>query len=200
MKSFGKKDAELNPFTQFDIWFKEVLKSGLIEPTAFILATAGKECKPSARTLLLKGYDDKGYTFYTNYQSKKGLELELNNNAAMLFYWPELERQIRIEGTVKKISAEESFEYFKTRPFFSRLGAWASHQSEKIESRSIIIRKVFSYMLRFHSKEIPLPPYWGGYKLEPDYFEFWQGRKNRLHDRISYKLSEGKWEIERLSP
>lgn len=200
LKSLDTKDVKLNPFEQFSEWFEEVLNSGLIEPNAMILATADKYGKPSARTLLLKGFSDKGFIFYTNYESRKGKELAENNKASILFYWPELERQVRIEGIVEKISRKESERYFKTRPFKSKVGAWASRQSEVINSRFTIIKKFLFYLAKFHSKDIPLPDFWGGYILIPDCFEFWQGRPNRLHDRVRYKLENGLWIIERLSP
>ncbi len=199
-KSLDTKDAALNPFDQFDKWFNETMKSEILEPTAFILATADKNAKPSARTLLMKGYDGRGFYFYTNYESRKGKELAENNQASMLFFWSELERQVRIEGKVKKVSEEESFAYFESRPFKSKVGAWASNQSTVISSRMTIVKKFFQYLVKFHSKNIPLPPYWGGYKLIPESFEYWQGRENRLHDRVSYRLEKGDWIIERLSP
>ncbi len=199
-KSLDVKDVCINPVDQFDKWFNETMKSGILEPTAFILATADKNAKPSARTLLMKGYDGGGFYFYTNYESRKGKELADNNQASMIFFWPELERQIRIEGKVKKVSEEESFAYFKKRPFKSKVGAWASNQSTEIESRMTIMKKFFKYLIKFHSKDIPLPQYWGGYKLYPDYFEYWQGRENRLHDRICYKHENDDWLIKRLSP
>jgi pyridoxamine 5'-phosphate oxidase len=199
-KSLDVKDVKLCPFDQFDSWFNEMMKSDLLEPTAFILATSDKNAKPSARALLMKGYDGGGFYFYTNYESRKGKELAENNQAAMLFFWPELERQIRIEGKVKKVSEEESFSYFKSRPFKSKVGAWASNQSTVISSRMTIVKKFFQYLIKFHSKDIPLPPYWGGYKLIPNAFEYWQGRENRLHDRVSYRLEKDTWITERLSP
>jgi len=199
-KSLDVKDVLPDPFDQFDKWFNEMMKSDLLEPTAFILATADKNSKPSLRTLLMKGYDSKGFYFYTNYDSRKGKEIADNNQASMLFFWPELERQIRIEGKVKKVSEDESYAYFKTRPFKSKVGAWASNQSTVINSRMTIIKKFFLYIAKFHSKDIPLPAYWGGYKLFPDTFEYWQGRKNRLHDRVRYRLEKDCWIIERLSP
>jgi pyridoxamine 5'-phosphate oxidase len=199
-KSLDVKDVLPDPFDQFDKWFNEMMKSDLLEPTAFILATADKNSKPSLRTLLMKGYDSKGFYFYTNYESRKGKEISDNNQASMLFFWPELERQIRIEGMVKKVSEDESYAYFKTRPFKSKVGAWASNQSTVINSRMTIIKKFFMYIAKFHSKDIPLPANWGGYKLFPDTFEYWQGRKNRLHDRVRYRLEKDCWIIERLSP
>lgn len=200
LKSLDQKDVLENPFEQFSIWFEEAMNSDLPEPNAMILATATKNGKPSVRTLLLKGFDEKGFIFYTNYESRKGKELAENDNASILFYWAELERQIRLEGKVEKISKEESKRYFDTRPYKSRIGAWASNQSEVIENRFIIIKKFLKYFIKFHSKNIPLPPYWGGYILIPEIFEFWQGRANRLHDRVRYSKNNGKWEIVRLSP
>jgi len=199
-KSFGVEDAELNPLDQFTVWFDEMTGSRLTEPTAFVLATADKSGKPSARALLLKGFDERGFLFYTNYESRKGNELEENNRAAMLFFWPELERQIRIEGFTEKLTKEESEKYFRTRPFKSKLGAWASDQSTVIKGRITIVMKFIKYMLKFHSGDIPIPPYWGGYILRPLIFEFWQGRANRLHDRVCYRKENDTWIIERLSP
>jgi len=200
LKSFGVEDAALKPFDQFTTWFDEMMKSHLIEPTAFVLATADKSGKPSARALLLKGFDERGFMFYTNYESRKGNELEENNRAAMLFYWPELERQIRIEGCTEKLTKVESEKYFRTRPYKSKLGAWASNQSTVINGRITIVRKFLKYLLKFHSSNIPIPPYWGGYLLKPEKYEFWQGRANRLHDRVSYRKENDNWIIERLSP
>ncbi|MBI5403627.1 MAG: pyridoxamine 5'-phosphate oxidase [Ignavibacteriae bacterium] len=200
LKSLDQKEVDTNPFEQFSIWFEEAMKSELPEPNSMILATATKDGKPSARALLLKGFDEKGFIFYTNYESRKGRELEENNNASMLFFWVELERQIRLEGKVSKITPPESKKYFDTRPYKSRIGAWASNQSTVIENRFYIVKKFLKYFAKFHSRDIPLPPYWGGYILVPESFEFWQGRTNRLHDRVRYRLEGEKWIIERLSP
>lgn len=199
-KSLSVTDVELNPFKQFETWFNETMHSRILEPTAFVLATADKNAKPSARALLMKGFDEFGFYFYTNYESRKGKELEENNQASMLFFWSELERQIRIEGLVEKTSTEESYKYFRTRPFKSKVGAWASNQSTVIGGRLTIVKKFLEYLVKFHSSEIPLPPYWGGYVLKPSAFEFWQGRPNRLHDRIRYRKENDEWIIERLSP
>lgn len=200
LKSLDVKDVNLNPFEQFSVWFDEVLESNLIEPNALILATADGKGKPSVRALLLKSFSEKGFIFYTNYESRKGKELAGNNQASILFYWAELERSVRLEGIVEKISEKDSYNYFKTRPFKSKLGAWASNQSEVIDGRFTIVKKFLYYLAKFHSKEVPLPPYWGGYILVPDVFEFWQGRESRLHDRIRYRKENNQWIIERLSP
>jgi pyridoxamine 5'-phosphate oxidase len=200
LRTLSKTEVKVEPLEQFSIWFEEALNSQVPEPNAMILATVSEDCKPSVRTLLLKGFDERGFIFYTNYNSRKGLELEKNPNASLLFFWPELERQIRIEGIVNKISREESEKYFSTRPYKSRLGAWASNQSEVIPDRLTIIKKFLYYLVKFHSKEIPLPDFWGGYVLKPLIYEFWQGRANRLHDRIRYRRENDKWIIERLSP
>lgn len=199
-KALDKNNTEANPFDQFDIWFKEMLDSKLHEPTAVILATATKDGKPSARALLLKGYNKDGFIFYSNYGSRKGKEIEENNSGALLFFWPELERQIRIEGFIEKVSQKASDDYFKTRPYKSRVGAWASAQSSVIPGRSEILKKFFKYLLKFHSKNIPLPDFWGGYILIPEVFEFWQGRASRLHDRIRFRKESNDWIKERLSP
>lgn len=187
-----------NPYKQFELWFEEVLKSNIYEPNAMILATS-LENKPSARVVLLKGFDSSGFKFYTNYNSRKGKELSINPNAALLFYWMELERQVRIEGRVEKLSREESFEYFNSRPIESRYGALASNQSDIIPNREYLEKK-FSELKKKYGDNPPMPENWGGYKLIPELFEFWQGRPNRLHDRIVYQKSENSWKIFRLSP
>ncbi|MEJ5262223.1 MAG: pyridoxamine 5'-phosphate oxidase [Ignavibacterium sp.] len=187
-----------NPFKQFENWFEEVLKSNIYEPNAMILATA-LDNKPSARVVLLKGFDETGFKFYTNYLSRKGKQISSNPNAALLFYWMELERQVRIEGKIQKLSREESLEYFNSRPLESRLGALASNQSEVIPDREYLEKK-FNQMKDLYGENPPMPENWGGYKLIPDLFEFWQGRPNRLHDRIVYERHESNWKIYRLSP
>lgn len=188
-----------DPFKQFEKWFNEVLRSGFLEPNAMTLATADKAGKPSIRIVLLKGFDDKGFTFYSNYKSKKGKELETNPQASLLFYWDKLERQVRIEGKAVKVTQEESDKYFQTRPYKSRVGAWASKQSTVIESRNVIVKEFLKYMVKFRT-HVPLPQDWGGYRIIPDSFEFWQGRPNRLHDRIKYTRTKSTWKIERLAP
>jgi pyridoxamine 5'-phosphate oxidase len=165
-----------------------------------ILATATTDGKPSARTVLLKGYDERGFVFYTNYEGRKAAELEVNPTCALLFYWGELERQVRIEGRASRLSSEESDAYFAGRPRGSRLGAWASEQSHPVEDRSILEERVRALEAEYEGREIPRPPFWGGYRVEPDTIEFWQGRENRLHDRIVYHRSGRGWKIVRLQP
>jgi len=188
-----------DPFKQFEKWFQDVLNSGFLEPNAMTLATASKTGKPSARVVLLKGIHEGGFVFYTNYKSKKGKDIEDNPYGSVLFYWDRLERQVRIEGKIEKVSQQESEEYFNTRPYKSRVGAWASKQSTVIESRSAIVREFLKYMIKFKT-HVPLPDVWGGYRLIPDSFEFWQGRPNRLHDRVRFTKNKSGWKIERLAP
>ncbi len=198
--AFNEKVALNNPIEQFKLWFDEALKSSIQEPNAMVLTTASKEGIPSSRVVLLKAFDERGFVFYTNYNSKKGRELQENPHACLLFYWDILERQVRINGIVEKISEEESNEYFQTRPYLSKIGAWASNQSEPLSSRFALMRKVFQFTLKFPNY-VPLPPHWGGYRLIPNYFEFWQGRESRLHDRICYELqSDNSWKKYRLYP
>ncbi len=196
---FDVSNAESSPFAQFEIWFNEAISAGMIEPTAMSLSTVSDDLRPSSRMVLLKKADESGFVFYTNYNSRKGKELASNPNAALLFYWDILERQVRIEGRIEKLTREESEEYFRTRPYESKLGAWASKQSEILSSRFTLIRLVVKYMKKF-KRDVPLPPFWGGYRLKPDYFEFWQGRESRLHDRIAYKMIDHRWEKFRLYP
>jgi pyridoxamine 5'-phosphate oxidase len=199
--TLDEHEVAKDPFEQFNIWFKEAVRSEVPEVNAMTLATAGKNGRPSARMVLLKQYDEKGFVFYTNYLSPKAKDLNENPIAAALLFWEPLERQIRIVGRTEKISPLESFEYFRTRPIDSQLGAWASQQSSEISARSLL-EKAFGEMLeKFKNGQIPLPPQWGGIRIIPDEFEFWQGRSNRLHDRISYRLqSDSTWKIARLSP
>jgi pyridoxamine 5'-phosphate oxidase len=198
--ALSETDVDLNPFVQFNRWLQEAVAARLPEPNAMALATATAEGRPSVRMVLLKGYDDRGFVFYTNYEGRKSSDLLKNPNAALLFYWSDLERQVRIEGSVEKTSRQESEDYFNTRPLESRLGAWASRQSEVIPGRSDLERKVSDLKERYAGREVPVPPFWGGFRLQPHDFEFWQGRENRLHDRIRYSLRGGVWVIERLSP
>lgn len=194
-----EKNISKNPLTQFAKWFDEASHSKFIHPNAMMLATSSKKGKPSARIVLLKSFDESGFIFFTNYKSKKGKDLKENPFASLLFYWDVLEKQVRIEGKISKLNREESEAYFSTRPFNSRIGAWASEQSSVIKDRKILEREFEKYLAKFKT-DVPLPQYWGGYKLKPNYFEFWQGRKNRLHDRISYTKQKKGWKIERLAP
>ena len=194
------QDVSLLPIEQFQIWFDEAISSALLEPNAFVLSTVSNEGKPSARIVLLKGLDN-GFKFFTNYLSRKGTELTENPNACITFFWAELERQVRIEGLMEKVSIEESDEYFQSRPKGSQIGAWTSNQSMVIENREVLEEREKYLITKFGDNSIPRPPHWGGYRLVPTYIEFWQGRPSRLHDRIAYTLLEnGEWKIERLSP
>ncbi|MCB0573669.1 MAG: pyridoxamine 5'-phosphate oxidase [Saprospiraceae bacterium] len=202
-KSLTESDVLPNPVEQFARWFEEVLESRLTEPNAMTLATANRHGKPSARTVLLKGFDENGFVFYTNYESRKGRELTENPCAALLFTWLDLERQVRIEGVVEKVSEGESLAYFQSRPKGSQIGAWASPQSRVIEHREILTDKVAELQARYEEEDaLPLPPFWGGFRLRPVAIEFWQGRESRLHDRICYERMEGgaDWKIKRLAP
>ena len=193
-------DVDPDPVLQFHNWFEKVIEADLHEPNAMILATASRDDKPSARIVLLKGYDERGFVFYTNYEGRKAREIEANPLCALLFYWGELERQVRIEGRAYRISEEESDAYFLSRPRGSRLAAWASEQSRPVESRSILEERVRALEADYGGREVPRPPFWGGYRVEPEVIEFWQGRENRLHDRLVYRRTKGEWRIERLQP
>lgn len=199
-KKLARTDVKSNPIDQFNIWFDEALDSKIEEVNAMTLSTASKKGIPSARIVLLKGVENNGFLFFTNYTSEKGQQLEENPFAALTFFWKELERQVRISGTVEKISKEDSESYFKTRPYKSRVGAWVSDQSKPLSSRFELMRKFTLQAAKFIGQDVPLPDFWGGYILIPDRIEFWQGRPSRLHDRINYTLEHKEWEIERLSP
>ncbi len=201
LESLSETDVHADPVEQFKRWFDEALNSQLPEPNAMTLATASPDGKPSARTVLLKGLENGGFVFYTNYESRKGEELARNPHAALLFTWLELERQVRIEGTVEKVTEAASNDYFRSRPKGSQIGAWASPQSHVISGREILEDKIQELTETFkHDEALPLPPFWGGYVVRPTYMEFWQGRENRLHDRIAYTLHGETWKIERLAP
>ena len=188
-----------DPFSQFLLWFDEAIKAAVIEPNAMTLSTVGTDGRPSARVVLLKGFDHNGFVFFTNYESQKGRELIDNPNACLHFFWPDLERQIIVNGTAERTSREESQVYFDSRPLASRIGAWTSRQSSVIASREILENREKELSKEF-GEQVPLPPFWGGFRLTPDSFEFWQGRQNRLHDRICFTLKNGAWAITRLSP
>jgi len=197
----NETEADPNPFIQFQTWFDQALSGELPEPNAMTLATATAEGKPDARIVLLKGFDEEGFVFYSNYNSQKGQQLAANPWAALVFWWAELERQVRIEGYVEKVSVEESEAYFASRPFDSQLGAWASPQSELISSRSVLEDNIAQLQHKYDGQKVPKPPHWGGYRLFPTEFEFWQGRPSRLHDRLRYRQqSDGSWVRERLAP
>jgi pyridoxamine 5'-phosphate oxidase len=198
--SLDETSVDADPIRQFEAWFKQALDARLPEPNTMTLATVDARGYPSARIVLIKGVDERGFVFFTNYESRKGLDLAANPHASLLFYWIELERQVRVEGTVVKTAADESDAYFNSRPLGSRIGAWASDQSRPIESRALLEAREKSFSERF-GEHPPRPPHWGGYRLVPDTIEFWQGRPSRLHDRILYtRVSGGDWRISRLSP
>lgn len=198
----GLSEADVlpDPVEQFRRWFDEALEAGLHEPNAMVVATATPDGYPSARVVLLKGFDGRGFVFYTNYEGRKGRELEENPRAALLFYWGELERQVRIEGPVSRTSEEESDAYYASRPRGSRLGAWASEQSRTVEGREVLEDHARSLEAEYEGREVPRPAFWGGYRVGPEVVEFWQGRENRLHDRILYSREGGGWKIGRLQP
>ena len=196
-----RADLHPNPFEQFNAWFAAALAANIREANAMSLATATSDGKPTVRTVLLKAFDQRGCVFFTNYYSEKGDQLNANPHAELCFYWSPLERQVRIRGPVEKTSREDSAAYFHSRPLGSQLGAWVSKQSEVVDARQVLDARLEAMKERYHAGDIPLPPHWGGYRLAPDRFEFWQGRPNRLHDRFRYAHhADGKWVIDRLAP
>jgi pyridoxamine 5'-phosphate oxidase len=201
LKAFTEKEALQDPIAQFTGWWKEALAAEIDEINAMTLATASPQGIPDARIVLLKDYDTRGFVFFTNYTSSKGQQLEANPHASLVFFWKELERQVRIRGTVERVSAEDSDQYYNSRPEGSRIGAWASPQSQVIANREWLDLEDQKYKELFTTKPIVRPPHWGGYRIKPVEIEFWQGRSSRLHDRLLYTLQEGgSWKIERLAP
>jgi pyridoxamine 5'-phosphate oxidase len=200
-RGLRRSDLDPDPIKQFSNWFTAAIEAGIRDVNAMSLATADSVGKPSVRVVLLKGFDQDGFVFFTNYESEKGKHLEANPYAALVFYWIELDRQIRVSGKALKTSREESQTYFHSRPVGSQLSAWASRQSEVIDARRVLDARMAEMTERFGDKAISLPPHWGGYRVKPEVIEFWQGRSNRLHDRFRYTLNaDGSWLIDRLAP
>ena len=201
LSGLNETDLLDTPFQQFQRWLEQAIAAELPEPNAMTLATLSKEGKPIARMVLLKGLDEKGFVFYTNYDSAKGKQLTETDSAALVFWWAGLERQVRVEGTVEKVSSEESDAYFQSRPKASQLGAWASPQSQVIENRDILEKRLAQLEEKYATEKVPRPSHWGGFRVIPTAIEFWQGRPSRLHDRIQYELDEkGDWFYQRLAP
>ena len=200
LQGLNETEINPNPFIQFRQWFEEALSAQLPEPNAMTIASTTPDGIPSARIVLLKEYDERGFVFYTNYNSQKGQELTNNPRAALVFWWAELERQVRICGDVEKIAEIESDKYFYSRPVGSRFGAWASEQSQAIASREILEKNLELIKIKYQDREIPRPPHWGGFRVIPIQIEFWQGRSSRLHDRLLYTRDDYRWDIQRLSP
>lgn len=198
--SLSEQDVAADPIAQFTRWFEEAVSAAVVEPNAMCLATATPDAYPSARMVLLKGFDARGFVFYTDYRSRKGQELADNPHASLCFFWAELERQVRINGAVQRVSRTESDEYFQSRPLPSRVGAWTSHQSMVLTDRSVLEQQLATNEERFASGHVPLPDHWGGFRIIPEEFEFWQGRESRLHDRIQFRREAGAWVKRRLSP
>ena len=195
-----ESDIVANPYAQFKLWFEQAVAADILEPNAMTVATVTSEGKPSARIVLLKDFDDRGFVFYTNYNSQKGVELQHCPHAALVFLWGDLERQVRIEGKVEFVSESEATSYFHSRPASSQLGAWASDQSTIIGDRSVLEQRLQQLETQYQDRQIPKPPHWGGIRVIPQEIEFWQGRPSRLHDRLRYQLVDGNWQIDRLSP
>lgn len=201
LAGLAEKDLARDPFRQFEKWFQEAEGAKIHEPNAMILATAGRDGRPSARTILLKGLDGRGFVFFTHYESRKGRELDANPRGSLVFPWIALERQVIVEGPVARIAQEESESYFHSRPRASQLAAWASQQSSVISGRAVLEESVKVLDKKYAGQPVPLPPFWGGFRLMPETVEFWQGRRSRLHDRLRYRRSkDGSWTVERLAP
>jgi pyridoxamine 5'-phosphate oxidase len=199
-RALTEADALDDPIQQFSLWFGEALKSELLDTNAMTLATASRDGAPSARIVLLKGFDDAGFVFFTNYESAKARDLEGNPQACLLLFWAALERQVRISGRVSKTPSKESETYFQSRPFESQIGAWASAQSRSLDGRAALEARYAELAAKYAGGPVPLPPFWGGYRVQPDTIEFWQGRKSRLHDRLLYTKRDGAWRRSRLAP
>ena len=199
LASLDERDVDPDPAKQFERWLAQAIEAKVPEPTAMMLATVDSRGRPAARVVLLKGTDAAGFVFFTNYDSRKGRDIACHPHAALAFMWKELERQVRIEGTVEKVSAEESDAYFASRPLGSRIGAWASPQSDVLPNRDWL-EKRWTRLTKEYGENPPRPPHWGGYRVVPEFIEFWQGRMSRLHDRIAYTRDNGTWRIERLAP
>ena len=197
--SLDRGDLPSDPIAAFQFWFQQAERAKVPEPSAMALATVDLDGTPSVRTVLLKGLDQRGFTFYTDFRSRKGIDLDSHPHAALLFFWKELERQVRITGEVTEVPEAEAAAYFRSRPLGSRLGAWASHQSAVIPDRAVLEAKVAEMKAKF-GDDPPLPPHWGGFRVAPEEIEFWQGRESRLHDRLRYRKDETGWVVERLSP
>jgi pyridoxamine 5'-phosphate oxidase len=201
LAGLDEKNLARDPFRQFDKWFEEAGAAKLNEPNAMVLSTATRDGQPSSRIVLLKGLDGRGFVFYTNYESRKGREMEINPRASLLFPWFALERQVIVEGPIAKVTREESEAYFHSRPAASQLAAWASQQSSVLPSRSVLEENLKGVEKKYAGQVVPLPPNWGGYRLAPETVEFWQGRRSRLHDRLRYRRAkDGSWTVERLAP
>ena len=200
LQSLLEADVDPNPFKQFEKWWQQAMESKIEEPNAMILATSTVDGKPSCRTVLLKDFTNEGFIFFSNYDSRKAFQIEQNPSVALLFFWKEMERQVRIEGTIHKVSAEESDLYFASRPRESKIGAWSSPQSKVIENREFLQQNVEKYNAQFDTGDIPRPKFWGGYIVIPSMLEYWQGRPGRLHDRLQYTTAENEWMIKRLAP
>lgn len=199
-EGLSETDLDPDPLTQFARWFADARGAGIVFPEAMALATADAHGRPSVRHVLMRGFDERGFVFYTNYESRKGGELAENANAAAVFLWRELDRQVSFTGAVERVSRRESEAYFATRPREARIGAWASRQSRVVASREELEERVREMSARFAAREVPLPEHWGGFRIRPDVFEFWKGRRHRLHDRFRYAREMGGWRIERLYP
>lgn len=200
LNGLSEADIASDPITQFQRWFDDAIQGQVYEPNGMTLATVDDNGQPTARIVLLKMIDQRGLAFFTNLESRKGQHLEVNPKAALTFWWGPLERQVRFEGTISLVEAGEADAYYQSRPVGSRIGAWASPQSQKVENRSVLEASEQAYLEKFGEQNIPRPSFWGGYRLSPERAEFWQGRSNRLHDRLCYRLVDGVWVIERLAP